>query len=59
MVVRPEKLGALLQSVKDTPRSWQDRVPAHEAVQSAVPGAQLLPFDGKDVRRGDARFYPN
>jgi hypothetical protein len=27
MVVRPARLGALLQSVKDTPGTWQDRVP--------------------------------
>jgi hypothetical protein len=32
MVVRPARLGALLQSIKDTPGTWQDRVPPHLAM---------------------------
>jgi len=32
MVVRPARLGALLQSIKDTPGTWQDRVPRGRAM---------------------------
>ncbi|MFL9862687.1 hypothetical protein PQR67_00715 [Paraburkholderia fungorum] len=36
MVVRPARLGALLQSIKDTPGTWQDRVPPGWAMSEAV-----------------------
>jgi hypothetical protein len=37
MVVRPARLGALLQSIKDTPGTWQDRVPPGWAMGEAAP----------------------
>ncbi|MFL9983023.1 hypothetical protein PQR46_13400 [Paraburkholderia sediminicola] len=36
MVVRPARLGALLQSIKDTPGTWQDRVLPGWAMSEAV-----------------------
>jgi hypothetical protein len=52
-VVRPARLGALLQSVKDTPRTWQDRVPSGLLTgQTAAPrgrglGSILTDKDGR------------
>ncbi|ALL63034.1 hypothetical protein K788_0006784 [Paraburkholderia caribensis MBA4] len=55
----PGKLDALLQSVKDTPRAWQDRVRGHRAVQGVFSGLGPVGFTGGRFSAENARFYPN